>query len=104
MPSSSPHRKSILWSPSSMCGVRTFLALVAAGIVASAPASRAQPARLASARVAEGLLSGAGAADPGVTVFKGVPFAAPPVGDRRWRAPQPAAAWQGVRKADAFAA
>ena len=38
----------------------------------------------------------------GVTAFKGIPFAAPPVGDLRWRAPQPAAAWEGVRPADRF--
>jgi para-nitrobenzyl esterase len=37
-----------------------------------------------------------------VRVFKGIPFAAPPVGDLRWRAPQPAAHWDGVRKADQF--
>ncbi|HEX5008491.1 MAG TPA: carboxylesterase family protein, partial [Hyphomonadaceae bacterium] len=35
----------------------------------------------------------------GVIAFKGVPFAAPPVGDLRWRAPQRAAKWQGVRDA-----
>ncbi len=38
----------------------------------------------------------------GVRMFKGIPFAAPPVGENRWRAPQPAAKWDGVRKADAF--
>ncbi len=37
-----------------------------------------------------------------VRAFKGIPFAAPPVGDLRWRAPQPAAHWDGVRKADQF--
>ncbi len=35
-------------------------------------------------------------------IFKGIPFAAPPVGDLRWRAPQPAAKWEGVRMADQF--
>ena len=37
-------------------------------------------------------------------VFKGIPFAAPPLGENRWKAPQPAAKWDGVRKADAFGA
>jgi len=35
-------------------------------------------------------------------VYRGVPFAAPPVGDLRWKAPQPAAKWQGVRQAAEF--
>ncbi len=39
----------------------------------------------------------------GVASFKGIPFAAPPTGDLRWKAPQPAKAWTGVRKADAYA-
>jgi para-nitrobenzyl esterase len=46
----------------------------------------------------------AGTTDNGVRVFKGIPFAAPPVGDLRWQAPQPVAAWKGVRAADAFGA
>src|SRR5262245_27389143 len=49
-----------------------------------------------------GLLSGTSAAAPGVRVFKGIPFAAPPVGELRWRAPQPVAKWTGVRSADTF--
>ena len=40
----------------------------------------------------------------GVRVFKGIPFAAPPVGPLRWRAPQAAAAWSGIRAADTFSA
>jgi para-nitrobenzyl esterase len=41
---------------------------------------------------------------PAVRVFKGIPFAAPPLGENRWKAPQPVAKWDGVRKADAFGA
>jgi para-nitrobenzyl esterase len=38
----------------------------------------------------------------GVLQFRGIPFAAPPVGDLRWRPPQPAEPWTGVRRADEF--
>jgi len=37
-----------------------------------------------------------------VTVFRGIPYAAPPVGELRWRAPQPVVPWKGVLKADTF--
>jgi para-nitrobenzyl esterase len=40
----------------------------------------------------------AGTTEDGVEVWKGIPFAAPPVGDLRWRAPQPAAKWDGVKQ------
>ena len=43
-----------------------------------------------------------GKTDSSVTVFKGLPFAMPPVGRLRWRAPEPPAAWQGVREASTF--
>ncbi|HKT46507.1 MAG TPA: carboxylesterase family protein [Candidatus Acidoferrales bacterium] len=48
-----------------------------------------------------GVVEGTTAA-PGVRVFRGVPFAAPPVGDLRWKAPQPVKPWTGVRKAVDF--
>src|SRR5277367_2119883 len=50
-----------------------------------------------------GKVSGAPGANPEVQVYKGIPFAAPPVGDLRWRSPKPAAKWEGVRAADKFA-
>jgi para-nitrobenzyl esterase len=43
-----------------------------------------------------------GATAAGVTSFKGIPFAAPPVGQLRWRPPQPAARWSGVREATQY--
>lgn len=49
-----------------------------------------------------GLVSGINGNNPDVRVFKGIPFAAPPVGNLRWKAPQPVAHWDGVRKADEF--
>ncbi len=47
---------------------------------------------------ANGLLSGK--IEDGVAVFRGIPFAAPPLGELRWREPQPVASWEGVRNAD----
>lgn len=52
--------------------------------------------------VKNGVIKGLPAADTRITAFKGIPYAAPPVGENRWRAPQPAADWDGVLKAYAF--
>jgi para-nitrobenzyl esterase len=55
-------------------------------------------------RLDSGLVSGVPGAGADVCVFKGIPYAAPPVGDARWRAPEPVANWSGVRPADHFSA
>lgn len=52
-------------------------------------------------RIETGLLQGV--SENGLTVYKGIPFAAPPTGDLRWRPPQPASKWEGIRQADKFA-
>jgi len=71
-------------------------------LAAAAPAvARAQDAVPQPARVAGGLLQGL-IAPGGVREFRGIPFAAPPVGPLRWRPPQPAAPWSGVRDATSF--
>lgn len=53
-------------------------------------------------KTANGVLEGTYSS--GIKIFKGVPFAAPPVGNLRWREPQPPTNWQGVRKAEKFGA
>src|SRR5881628_1358501 len=77
--------------------------LAAASLVAGiANASAGIPEQV---RIETGLIAGTvSTSQPSVRVFKGIPFAAAPLGDNRWRAPQPAAKWDGVRKADAFGA
>ena len=54
------------------------------------------------AQVEGGRVRGIRSNNPGYTVFKGIPYAAPPVGERRWRRPQPVIPWQGVRLCDHF--
>ena len=49
-----------------------------------------------------GPVRGLPASDPRITAFKGIPFAAPPVGENRWRAPQPCPPWEGELKAYEF--
>lgn len=49
-----------------------------------------------------GWVRGIEASDPRITAFKGIPFAVPPIGENRWRAPQPCADWEGVRDAFRF--
>jgi para-nitrobenzyl esterase len=53
-------------------------------------------------KVDTGMLSGTSGATPEMRIYKGVPFAAAPVGDLRWRGPKAPAKWDGVRKADQF--
>ena len=56
------------------------------------------------ARLDSGVVVGVPGRDPAILAYKGIPYAAAPTGERRWRAPQPVAAWQGVRAADRFGA
>jgi len=59
----------------------------------------AQPAQ-PTVKVEQGQLRGV--VDRDLAVYKGIPFAPPPVGNLRWKEPQPVASWQGVRDADKF--
>jgi len=53
-----------------------------------------------AAKIETGLLQGA--VEHNMNVFKNIPYAAPPVGDLRWRPPQPATSWNGIRDASKF--
>ena len=63
-------------------------------------ALRLDAAAVAPVKTEGGLVQGL--AEDNLTVYKGIPFAAPPVGALRWRAPQPAPKWESVRTADQF--
>jgi len=77
------------WSWAAVCGL--VLGLAVADTATAAPAL---------VRIHDGALRGVVAG--GVATFKDIPFAAPPVGRLRWRAPQPPAPWRGVRDATAY--
>lgn len=58
---------------------------------------------LRSTTIPQGQLLGIPGADPRITAYKGIPFAAPPVENLRWHAPKPPAPWHGVRDCSRFA-
>jgi para-nitrobenzyl esterase len=72
----------------------------AVAIAAQSMAAPVQPRTTIDAGALEGVVDSA----TGVLVFRGIPYAAPPVGEKRWRAPQPPVRWTGVRAARAFGA
>ncbi len=82
-------------SPISRARLAGGLLAIFMAIAAGAQAETTAPVKLDTGRVS-------GVAHDGVEAFKGIPFAAPPVGPLRWRAPQPAAPWSGVRAAERF--
>ena len=69
-----------------------FMVIIAVQIYAQQPSP---------VKVQEGMVQGS--LENGLAVYKGIPFAAPPVCDLRWKAPQPAAKWEGVKQATKFA-
>lgn len=74
-----------------------WLAIVALLLATSSFAEMKDPVRTES-----GLVSGVAGRDASVTVYKGIPYAEPPIGNLRWTPPRPLRSWEGVRKADNF--
>jgi para-nitrobenzyl esterase len=86
--------KAVLW------GAIGFI-LCGAGIAGSALLPSAQPPKV---NISEGTLEGVKFGSESEVAFLGIPYAAPPVGDLRWKPPQSANKWTGMRKAAAFGA
>jgi para-nitrobenzyl esterase len=81
--------------------MRKIMVVLAAMFAIMSSSCSEQAAKPAPVRVETGLVQGVVA--DGLTVYRGIPFAEPPVGERRWRAPVPASNWNDVRLADKFA-
>src|SRR5579862_5633376 len=79
---------------SSLLVLLSVIAICAGGLSLSFAADRV--------KIANGILESTAAPSDGVRSFKGIPFGQPPVGDLRWREPQPVQNWKGVRNANQF--
>ena len=78
-----------------LCSRALLLSSLVIGVIGGGLPAQADPIH-----VSGGLVSGTAAG--GVQTYKGIPYATPPVGNLRWRAPQPVAPWSGTRVADHF--
>lgn len=79
---------------------KLFILLIAFHFALSAFAQSNDETMALRVKTVNGILEGVHVS--GIRTFKGIPFAAPPVGNLRWREPQPVKNWTGVRKADKF--
>lgn len=76
---------------------RLITLLLVALFFACTTAQKTNKIDVNSVKINSGIISGKTTDDQAVKIFMGVPFAAPPVGDLRWKAPQPVAPWEGIR-------
>ncbi len=76
----------------------SFAAMAVALVIGLAGDARAAD----QVKTKNGIVEGTGPQRSGVRMFKGIPFAAPPIGELRWKPPQPVKDWEGVRPATQF--
>jgi len=79
---------------------KTLLALLAACTLLGCTSQKETPNPVLT--IEGGQVQGVNADLDGVVVYRGIPFAAPPIGENRWRAPQPVRPWEGVKVCDKF--
>jgi carboxylesterase type B len=108
-PAAPIHRRRLLAGGAAMAAGATVMGPLASDASATGPGSSRQisrhshrPRPLNAAQIATGRIRGVEAATPDVSVFKGIPYGATTAGDNRWRAPEPAAPWSGVRICDTW--
>jgi para-nitrobenzyl esterase len=88
--------------PKKYIPMRNAFLLLGLLLTSFVPAKGDHPVNVQEVSTDAGLVSGTMVANGQVMVFKGIPFAAPPVGDLRWKAPVQVTPWEGIRKCDVF--
>ena len=82
--------------------MKKLMLLLPFGVLLMGCASNEEKAQSPVLTVEGGQIIGVEAEIPGVFAYKGIPYAAAPIGDLRWKEPQPVVAWEGVRVCDKF--
>ena len=90
--------------PSNLFASSVVAAFVTASMLMPVAAASAQSPSAPVVTVTGGKVQGGSLAAPGGAVFKGIPYAQPPVGDLRWREPQPVKTWTGIRQTTEYGA
>ena len=78
----------------------SILSIFAMFIISFVSCKQEPEATLGQVKIDDGIVQGS--VEDSLTIFKGIPFAAPPVGDLRWKAPQPVKPWEGVKQTSEF--
>src|SRR5690242_10608218 len=101
MLSNGDRRGAVVTDPRIMRGVQVKRQVLACLLTVAAAGGAWAQSQIDTVKVTGGSVQGVAAGN--IVSFKGIPFAAPPTGENRWRAPQAVRSWSGVKRADAFA-